>query len=149
MSTYQATRVGGVGVNPNDSQQLQVNTETGALLVDVGNGTFTVPGTMVLEGTVDTAPATSIKSTAVLTPADTSKPVTGAGGLGLTVVSTVAKIILWASGAGVTMNYNAAATSSTVQVPITPTEMDCNAADLALVQLLGNASLTVNLIQLG
>ncbi len=145
-NTYQPTRLTGMGEGPTDPQQLQVNTETGALLVDVGNGTFAVPGTMVLEGTVATTPATSVKNMAVLTPTATSETV---GTLGLSIISTISKVLLWASAAGVTMNYNAAAISGSIPVPTTPLALDCNAADLALLQLLGNATITVNVIQMG
>jgi hypothetical protein len=150
-NTYQGTRIGGVGVNPSDPQTLQTNVESGALLCDVNivTGTITAPDSIELTGEVSTAPATSIKGMAVLTPADTSKAVSGGGGLGLSVVGTVSKIVIWASAAGGTMNYNGAATSSTVPVPTTPLALDCNAADLALLQLLGNATLTVNIVQMG
>ncbi len=145
-NTYQPTRLTGLGDGPNDPQQLMVNESTGALLCDIGSGEITAPDTITLQGTVATEPATSIKATSVLTPAASSETVTA---LGLTVVSTVSKILIWASAAGVTMNYNAAAISGSIPVPTTPLALDCNAADLALVPLLGNASITVNVNQKG
>ncbi len=157
--SYQATRIGNVDVNVNDPKELMVNTATGALLVDV-SGTISFPDSVQVNplgidqvtpgaNIVLAKPATSVKSMAVLTPAGTSKAVSGAGGLGLTIISTVAKVLLWASSSGVTMNYNAAATSSTVPVPTAATELDISAADLALLQLLGNSEITVNVIQFG
>jgi hypothetical protein len=128
---------------------LQVNTETGALLVDVGNGTFTVPGTMDLEGTVATEPATSVRATSVLTPAATSKPVSGDGGLGLAIIETTAKVVLWASAAGAYLAYNGAASSASIPIPTSPLALDCNAADLALLQMIGDGSKTVFVIQEG
>jgi hypothetical protein len=129
-----------------EEQAVMTNTETGALLVDIGSGDITAPDTITLQGTVTTNPAASVKGTAVLTPTATSQTV---GALGLTVVDTVAKILIWASAAGVTMNYNAAAAAGSIPVPTTPLALDCNAADLALLQMIGNASITVALIQEG
>jgi hypothetical protein len=47
MPSYQATVIGGVGVNPADSQSLKVNSSTGALLVDVSG---TMPALDLLAG---------------------------------------------------------------------------------------------------
>jgi hypothetical protein len=93
-----------------------------------------------------TVPASSVSAMQVLTPTATSKTV---GTLTLTIVASVKTITIWASSTGVTMNYNAAATAGSVAVPTTPMEMDVNSADLALLQFLGNGTLTVNIIQLG
>ena len=143
MSTYQLTTLSPMA---GEEQAVMTNTETGALLVDIGSGTITAPSTITLQGTVATTPATSTKSTAVLTPTATSQTVVA---LGLTVIDTVAKILIWASASGVTMNYNAAAAAGSIPVPTTPLALDISAADLALLQLLGNATITVNVIQQG
>jgi hypothetical protein len=137
--SYQNSAAGGVN-------EFQINTATGAVLVDIGSGTITAPATITLQGTVATKPATSTKGMAVLTPTGTSQTVTA---LGLSIVSTVAKILIWASAAGVTVNYNGPATSGSIPVPTTPTALDISAADLALLQLLGDATITVNIVQEG
>jgi hypothetical protein len=135
--------------------QPSYNNTTGAQLVDINGVAITIPATVTLQGTVttqgtaSTTPATSIKGTAVLTPAGSSKAVSGAGGLGLTIVSSVAKIIVWASAAGAYLAYNGAASNASIPIPITPMSLDCNATDLALLQMIGNSTITVNVIQQG
>jgi hypothetical protein len=83
---------------------------------------------------------------AVATPADTSKTLAQ---LGLTVAAGCKRLILWASGAGVTVNYNGAATAGTIPVPTQPWTLDCQAADVSLLQFLGNGALTLNVVQMG
>jgi hypothetical protein len=157
--SYAATRIGSVGISPTDAQTLQVNTATGALLVDV-SGTISFPDSVQINplgidqvtpgaNVVASKPAASVKGTSVLTPAAASKAVSGAGGLGLTIISTVAKIVLWASAAGAYLAYNGAASSASIPIPTVPLTLDCNATDLALIQLIGDGSKTVFVVQQG
>ncbi len=104
----------------------------------------TNPGTVHSE--VCTIPGDSVKQTTVFTPAASSKTL---GTLSVAIVAAVVRIVVWAASTGTYLNYNAAASSSTIPIPTTPTEIHINAADLALMQFLGNASINVYLIQAG
>jgi hypothetical protein len=100
-------------------------------------------------GSVKTNPGTSIKALQVLTPTNVSQVIGTSGntGLGLTITAQVSRLLLWASASGINMAYNTAATNTTIPVPTTPMAIDCNATDLALIQMIGDGAKTVNVIQ--
>ena len=56
------------------------------------------------------------------------------------------RIIIWASAAGVYINYNAAASANTMPVPSSPFAIDINATDAALLYAIGDAAKKLNIV---
>lgn len=66
--------------------------------------------------------------------------------IGVAIPAGTLRLTLAASASGITVNYNAAATTGGFPVPTYPLPMDCNATDAALLQFLGDNSATVSIV---
>ena len=108
--------------------------------LSIGRGAF---NTSTRAQLVDMVPGISVLGVAIVAPAITSKTLAE---LSVTVPAGTKRITMYASAAGITWNYNAAATAGTLAVSASPTIIDINATDLALLQFLGDATKTLNLI---
>lgn len=119
--------------------------------VVVDSGAVALAASTESIGIVSVTPTASLLGVASVTPTTVSLVLPTTDGLSVTIPAATAKVSICAK-AGTTeaiavyFNYNAAATTASPTVPESQFTIDCNAADAAKIQLLGNSADMVTIV---